>query len=240
MKINIKNPFKGDRYIPKKISYPFLIIWALVILVFSIDTGVKIADSKKVQPSQPEVEGVQMVTYQEPSTLPIATSTPLPTPSVTTYDPDPVIDCVFDKMSTQRMRRSVCVSGTACEINGKWIFYSSKDKCVQDQKAAQPTQQPNTVTAKKDPDLQGQIDSLNRQVQNNKFNSCMSQAQSESLSCFKECGDKNTFNSNACDAAYLYGDNYNSELYQQCNAERRAQNNECNNKCFEITKKCHQ
>lgn len=239
MKINIKNPFNGDKYIPKKISYPFLILWALVILVFSIDTGIKIADSKKVQSSQPEVERVQMVTYQEPSVLPTTTSTPLPTPSVTTYDPDPVIDCIFTNIPSRQMKKSACLKSTECEINGKWVFYADRNQCIKDQNAAQPAKQ-NTITKKEVEQMiaKNQVESANRQLQNDKYNNCMSQTQTESLSCMAECSKKDQEYTNACDAAYFNGDNYNSEMYQACNAQRRTETSACNDKCFEVTKKC--
>jgi peptidoglycan hydrolase-like protein with peptidoglycan-binding domain len=51
-------------------------------------------------------------------------------------DPDPVIDCKFTYIGTLKLRRSVCTRSTDCQINGKWIYYDSVDKCKQDQNSA--------------------------------------------------------------------------------------------------------
>lgn len=239
MKLNIKRLFKGDRYIPKRYAYTFLAIWALAVLVFSADTVFQIADSKKVKTETPNVQGVQVVTYQEPYPLPTYTPTPEPTP-IETYDPDPIINCDFSYIPDRQMRNSACLKSTECEINGKWVFYASRDQCIKDQNAANPTTQQNTVTKKEVEQMivKNQVESMNRQLQNDKYNNCMSQAQTESLSCMAECSKKDQEYTNACDAAYFNGDNYNSEMYQACNAQRRTETSACNDKCFEITKKC--
>jgi len=50
---------------------------------------------------------------------------------------DMVVDCRIHPNcggGTRRMRKSECDRSTCCEIDGKWYFYPSKEKCTEDRK----------------------------------------------------------------------------------------------------------
>jgi len=76
----------------------------------------------------------------ENSSQTVEVPTQIPTPTfyyiAPTVDPDPIIDCKFTYIGTLKLRRSVCTRSTDCQINGKWIYYDSVDKCKQDQNSA--------------------------------------------------------------------------------------------------------
>jgi peptidoglycan hydrolase-like protein with peptidoglycan-binding domain len=51
-------------------------------------------------------------------------------------DPDPLINCLVHPNcggGTRLLRKSVCDQSICCQIGNSWIFYESKDKCLQDQ-----------------------------------------------------------------------------------------------------------
>lgn len=84
---------------------------------------------------------------KENSSQTVEVPTQIPTPSFyyipPTIDPDPVIDCNFTYIGTLKLRRSVCTRSTDCQINGKWIYYDSVDKCKQDQNSVNRQNSPN-------------------------------------------------------------------------------------------------
>jgi len=50
---------------------------------------------------------------------------------------DMIVDCKIHPNcggGTRRMRKSECDRSICCEIGGKWYFYSSREKCTEDQK----------------------------------------------------------------------------------------------------------
>ena len=61
-----------------------------------------------------------------------------------TIDPDPIIDCKFTYIGTLKLRTSVCAKSTDCQINDKWYYYDSVEKCKQDQNASYSQNIPNS------------------------------------------------------------------------------------------------
>ena len=66
--------------------------------------------------------------------------TRIPTPTTyyisPTIDPDPFVNCGISTEcggGTKLLRSSICSQSSCCQINGKWIYYDSVDKCKQDQ-----------------------------------------------------------------------------------------------------------
>jgi len=69
--------------------------------------------------------------------------TRIPTPTTyyisPTIDPDPFVNCGISTEcggGTKLLRSSICSQSSCCQINGKWIYYDSVDKCKQDQNSA--------------------------------------------------------------------------------------------------------
>lgn len=125
----LKNMFKNNK-VPKVIAYPILSL--LIILLTTILSDAYISNNVV---KSPQVEGVATDITLIPS--PTVSQTPEPLP-VVTPDPDPVINCLFTNIPDREMRKSACNRATECEIGDKWVFYSSKDACIRDQKAEQP------------------------------------------------------------------------------------------------------
>lgn len=99
-----------------------------------------------------------------------------------TEDPDPIIDCNSKELGTMRIRRSECVKGIACEVDGKWHFASSQAECVIAQNSDQ-------------------------QIQDNeqsKISQCVSNASEAKIICLSFCTDSPC--RITCD------DNYRSQL----------------------------
>lgn len=66
----------------------------------------------------------------------------------TNNNSDPIITCNISPEcggGSRQMKKSECDQGTCCQIGNTWIFYPSRDKCLQDQKASQPIQQPQQL-----------------------------------------------------------------------------------------------
>lgn len=82
--------------------------------------------------------GIETVAPSIPSPSPIPSVTHTPTPVKTIKNNDPFIDC---KMSPEcggevkRIKKSECSNGTCCQIESRWVWNSSKDKCIQEQNA---------------------------------------------------------------------------------------------------------
>ena len=71
-------------------------------------------------------------------TNPTQVPTQIPIPTIKqkiVTESDPIIDCKFTYIGTMKLRRSVCSKSTDCQIEGKWVYYDSVDKCKADQKA---------------------------------------------------------------------------------------------------------
>lgn len=54
-----------------------------------------------------------------------------------TLDTDPIINCNFQYLGTKQLRRSECSKSFECQVGAQWYIYTSKDKCLEDQKKAQ-------------------------------------------------------------------------------------------------------
>lgn len=56
-------------------------------------------------------------------------------PTTPTEDPDPYINCKLPYSGIHpNIRKSECDQYTDCQLGDKWIFYKSRDKCLEDQK----------------------------------------------------------------------------------------------------------
>lgn len=120
----------------KKINLPKTNIFTVILLACMFlalaynYTRAKNLESQAKQGTSPSPSSIVKV---------IPSSTPQPTPKPTptkTVDPDPIIDCKFTYIGVMKLRRSVCNKSTDCQINGKWIYYDSVDKCKADQQVS--------------------------------------------------------------------------------------------------------
>lgn len=121
-------------------------IIAIVLLLASI--GFLYAKNQELE--QKYERQNQPSVLQPISTLtPTPESTPIPTTKPKVYvNPDPIIPCTMSKEcggDIRQVKKSECTNGTCCQIGITWIFYPSRDKCLQDQKASQPIQQPQQL-----------------------------------------------------------------------------------------------
>jgi hypothetical protein len=56
-------------------------------------------------------------------------------------DTDPIVNCTMTAEcggGIKKVRESECKNGTCCQIGSSWIFYTSKQKCIEDQNNAKP------------------------------------------------------------------------------------------------------
>ena len=129
-KRTIKNTIENE--IPKK----FLIILLALLILFSAYFYVRAENNEKNLKKD-------FTSNLEPT--PTALPTPTPTTKPKVYvNPDPIIPCTMSKEcggDIRNIKKSECTNGTCCQIGSTWIFYPSRDKCLQDQKASQPVQQ---------------------------------------------------------------------------------------------------
>lgn len=134
------------------------------------------------------------------NTTPTITSIPAPTPTISsqgnrqnnyqyiqpTIDLDPIVTCKSDLCDGGRIRQSECSNSTCCAINGKWIFYRDKNKCVTDQ---------NQYNNQSSQQLQNnQNNQLNQEMlkyyqnQNNeKYENCLKETSDRRNNCLSGC-----------------------------------------------------
>lgn len=112
----------------------FIVVW---IVTISVVVGILLERNgtlSRILGVSTQVEPTVSLTN---APTPTDSPTPFPTyPPVKTYvDPDPIISCNYKYLGTQQIRRSLCNIQFECQIGDKWYFYTSHDKCSQDQKA---------------------------------------------------------------------------------------------------------
>ncbi len=82
----------------------------------------------------PEIEvPTSAPVYAVPTVAQPVYKAPTPIP-----DPDPFVTCNISSNcggGSVRLRKNACSQTTCCQIGPQWLFYNSKDKCVQDQNA---------------------------------------------------------------------------------------------------------
>lgn len=89
--------------------------------------------------------------YVEITPTPIPTAETNVTPTVIpkktvkpiqkTIDTDPMINCTMSANcggDIRKVKKSECDNGTCCQIGSSWIFYTSRQKCIDDQNSAKP------------------------------------------------------------------------------------------------------
>lgn len=84
-----------------------------------------------IRPSGMVQQESQMIT---PIEIPISTNLPVPTTKAVYNDPDPIINCNYKYLGTQQIKRSLCNIQFECQVGDKWYFYTSREKCAEDQK----------------------------------------------------------------------------------------------------------
>jgi len=134
----MKQYLKFKEWTEKKSTQMALNI-SIIVLIVAVSIVVGISLERNGTLSRILGVSTQAEPTSIPTEIPIPTDNPTPFPTyapIKTYvDPDPIIDCVFTYIGTMRLKRSVCNKSTECSIGGKWIYYSSVDKCRTDQKA---------------------------------------------------------------------------------------------------------
>lgn len=199
-----------------------------------------------------------------PTPTTILQLTPTPTTKPKVYvNPDPIIPCTMSKEcggDIRQIKKSECTNGTCCQIGSTWIFYPSRDKCLQDQKASQPVvqqapaQRPAQSTSKLnyycyDNTLKYSYYTSSGEQCNkdNATSACKSSTKSSIYDpCMKKCLDTANENDSICIWAY-FGANAamenNPDLYQECIAETSKEHQQCMDTCSapyqEALKKCY-
>ena len=57
-------------------------------------------------------------------------------PTIIPIDTEPIVNCNISANcggGTRKIKQSECNNGTCCQIGSNWIFYTSKQKCIEDQ-----------------------------------------------------------------------------------------------------------
>jgi len=123
---------KGIAFIPA-------LIWTLVAVtgvIASYRGGANIGDLIISQRYQNQSAASSISPSVTPYIDPNPTIPPLYSKPKPTTDLDPVVACPISKEcggGSKQLKSSVCSNSTCCGINGKWVFYHSKNKCTQDQ-----------------------------------------------------------------------------------------------------------
>ena len=102
----------------------------LVVLAYLIGKNQILSNIKPVATPAPTL--VPTVT---PTKTPVKTTTKTTT---ATTDPDPIVNCTKNSEcggGTTPVRKSVCDQSVCCQRLGKWIWYTDKGQCLNDQRA---------------------------------------------------------------------------------------------------------
>lgn len=116
--------------------------WIFIILIFAVVLSARNSSLLNVLGISTQVEPTlaksPTPTIQELSPTPNyiqPTLAPKVYVPILTTDQDPVISCNYQYLGTQQIKRSLCNTQFECQIGGKWYFYTSREKCTEDQKA---------------------------------------------------------------------------------------------------------
>lgn len=133
-----------------KVSFIASNIFIISLVYFFLNISVFAVEGFKAKND----EGYKNKYYVEITPTPLPTAEPTVTPKVIpkktikpvqkVVDTDPIVNCTMSAEcggDIRKVKESECKNGTCCQIGSSWIFYTSKQKCIDDQNKARP----NTV-----------------------------------------------------------------------------------------------
>ncbi|MBI3380260.1 hypothetical protein HY029_05895 [Candidatus Gottesmanbacteria bacterium] len=112
----------------------FLFIYLLLLLLIGSPVISSLIKSDKTVPRPTPQNFANIQGVETTRTIPSITLQP-------TQDPDPLIDCQYTNCGSIRIKKSLCMDPkgyVCCQIGNNWTWYASRDKCNQDQIAADP------------------------------------------------------------------------------------------------------
>ncbi|TSC85806.1 MAG: hypothetical protein G01um10147_1082 [Microgenomates group bacterium Gr01-1014_7] len=233
--MNIKKLFNKNRYIPKNISYPFLIIWALVVLFFSIDTVTQIASDKDTKQKTENVQGTQTVSFQKTPPTPTVTPASTPFAQQEARKPTPQANQAGTRTGKIISYKEWCSGGKQISIyENELITKKSTDGKTYTMTQGDWDCYEKKLQTNQNKLVQGVWDNVKANAANSGYSVCIYKAKFDVDECGKKCNDTWAYYKDACAAGYT-GESplieSSTERYSECIDENSDINSQCQAKC---------